>query len=118
MGNPLTLQQAINICNSYQFLEGKPYDKEFLSVSPILAIMIAPYTEQAQQDFMEDYDLLGYTNLDAYNSGPGYEVIVVSRYQPDEEICIWMDIRSFVKRNMIQVARYHKAHIIANSCTA
>jgi len=115
MYKPLTLEQAEKICGSYQFLEGMPYDKEFTNTTPILSVMVAPYMEQAQQEFMDDYDMLGYTDLKPFNTNEGYDVIVVARYQPDEEICLWMDIRSFVKRNMMQVAKYHKAHIIATN---
>ena len=115
MNKPLTLEQAEKICRSYQFLEGKPYDKEFTNTTCILSVMVAPYNEQAQMEFVDDYDLLGYTDLKPFDAKDGYDVIVVARYQPDEEICVWMDVRSFVKRNMMQVARYHKAHIIATN---
>lgn len=88
------------------------YDQEFPHTTPILAVIVAPFNEQAQQEFMDDFDLLGYTDLSPFRVEEGYEVIVVARYQPDEAICLWMDIRSFVKRNMMQVAKYHKAHIV------
>lgn len=112
MNKPLTLEQAEKICRSYQFLEGKPYDKEFKNTTSVLSVMVAPYKEQAQMEFMDDYDLLGYTDLKPFETKEGYDVIVVARYQPDEEICLWMDIRSFVQRNMRQVAQYHKAHFM------
>jgi len=115
MNKPLTLEQAEKICCSYQFLEGMGYDKEFTNTTPILAVMVAPYKEQSQQEFIDDYDMLGYTDLNSFDATEGYDVIVVARYQPDEEICLWMDIRSFVKRNMMQVAKYHKEHIITTN---
>ncbi|HRO41650.1 MAG TPA: hypothetical protein PL009_02365 [Flavipsychrobacter sp.] len=113
MHKPLTLEQAQKICGSYQFLKGMPYDKDFHNATPILAVMIAPFQEQAQQEFMDDYDMLGYTDLKSFNEKDGYDVIVIARYQHDQEICLWMDVRSFVKRNMIQVVKYHKSHIIS-----
>jgi hypothetical protein len=113
MNKPLTLEQAEKICRNYQFLEGMPYDKEFSNTTPVLSVMVAPYKEQAQQELIDDYDMLGYTDLKLFDPKEGYDVIVVARYQPDEEICLWMDIRSFVKRNIMQVAQYHKAQIIA-----
>ncbi|RYZ49154.1 MAG: hypothetical protein EOP49_17005 [Sphingobacteriales bacterium] len=115
MNKPLTLEQANNICLTYQFLEGTPFDRDFGNTTPILSVVVAPYQEQAQQEFMDDYDLLGYTDLSAYNPADGYDVIVIARYQPDEEICLWTDLRSFVKKNINQVARYHKAHIISGA---
>ena len=114
MNKPLTRTQAEKICLSYQFLEGKPYDREFNNVTPVVAVLVAPFKEQAQQEFMDDFDLLGYTDLQAYDSQDGFDVIVVARYQPDEEICLWMDIRNFVKRNLSQVADYHKKHLVAS----
>lgn len=115
MNKPLTLDQAHKICLNYQFLEGMPYDQEFPNTTPVLAVIVAPFSEQAQQEFMDDFDLLGYTDLSPFRAEEGFEVIVVARYQPDEAICLWMDIRSFVKRNMTQVARYHKAHVLKTS---
>lgn len=115
MNKPLTLEQAQNICLNYQFLEGTPFDREFGNTTPILAVLVAPYEEQAQQQFMDDYDLLGYTDLSAFSSAEGYDVIVVARYQPDEEICLWTDVRSFVKKHIRQVAKYHKAYIISDT---
>lgn len=114
MNKPLSFSQAQNICSSYQFLLGASYDKNFTSTTPVLSVMIAPADEQAQQDFMDNYDKLGYTDLNPYPVEQGYEVIVVARYQPDEEICLWMDLRSFVKRNMKQVAGYHKVHLLSS----
>jgi hypothetical protein len=114
MNKPLTLEQAETICRNYQFLESKPYDKEFTGTTPVVSVMVAPFKEQSQQEFMDDYDMLGYTDLSPYNAKEGYDVIVVSRYQVDFEICLWMDIRSFVKRNMQEVASYRKEHILAS----
>ncbi len=112
MNKPLTLEQAQKICNTYQFLEGKPYDKEFASTTPITAVLVAPFDEKSQQEFMDDYDMLGYTDLKPYDPQKGYDVIVVARYEPDQEICLWMDVRSFVKKNMKQVATYHQRHLV------
>ena len=113
MNKPLTLEQAENICLSYQFLEGGAYDAQVPGTTPILDVLVAPYKEQAQLAFMDDYGMLGYTDLSMFNAKDGYEVIVVARYQHDEEMCLWMDLRSFVKNNMMQVARCHKAHMIS-----
>jgi len=114
MNKPLTIEQAEKICRNYQFLEGMSYDADFNNTTPILNVMVAPFSEDAQQEFMDDFDLLGYTDLKPFNGKEGYDVIVVARYHHDREICLWMDVRSFVKRNMMQVATYHKEHIIAN----
>ena len=114
MSRPLTLTQAEHICSTYQFLEATSYDKEFPNATPILSVVVAPYRELAQQDFIDDYDLLGYTDLSAYNSKEGYDVIVIARYQHDHEICLWMDIRNFVKRNMMSVAKQHKSYILSD----
>ncbi len=108
---PLTLEQAEQICNNYHFLEGMPYDKEFTQTTAILSVVVAPYKEETQTEFMDDFDLLGYTDLKAYQSGDGYDVIVIARYQPDEDICLWMDIRSFVRRNMQEVSGYRQSYI-------
>jgi hypothetical protein len=59
--------------------------------------------------------MLGYTNLNPYESNGGFDVIVVARYHPDNEICVWMDLRSFVKNNMKQVASYHKTHLVTSN---
>ena len=115
MNKPLTLEQAEAICKNYQFLEGKPYDKEFFNTTPIQAVLVAPFEECAQQEFVDDFDLFGYANIAPYKPEDGYEVIVLARYKPDTELCIWMDIRDFVKRNIVQVARYHKAAILPES---
>lgn len=112
MNKPLTLEQAEKICLSYQFLEGRPYDSEFSNTTPIQAVLVAPFEEKAQQEFMDDYDMLGYTDLRPFEGGKGYEVIVVARYQPDSEICLWMDVRTFVKKNMQKVASYRKTHLL------
>lgn len=112
MNKPLTLEQAEAICKNYQFLEGKPYDKEFNNTTPIQAVLVAPFEEYAQQEFVDDFDLFGYANIAPYKPDEGYDVIVLARYKPDTELCIWMDIRNFVKRNIIQVAKYHKATLI------
>ena len=113
MNKPLSLTQAQQICSTYQFLEGQQYDKAFGNTTPIIAVLVAPFDEKAQQEFMDDFDLLGYTDLRPYDPSQGYDVIVVSRYQPDEEICLWMDVRSFVKRNMHQVAACRQQYLIA-----
>lgn len=115
MNRPLTLEQAEKISLSYQFLEGTPYDQSVPGTTAILDVLVAPYKEQAQLAFMDDYGLLGYTDLSAFDSKDGYEVIVVARYEHDEELCLWMDLRSFVKKHTMEVARYHKAHMISGS---
>jgi hypothetical protein len=115
MNRPLSLQQANSICNTYQFLEGAPYDKDFQGTTPVLAVLTVPFEEQAQQNFIDDFDLLGYVDLKPYDESKGFDVIVLARYEPDREICVWMDLRSFVKRNIQQVVNYHKNFINTNS---
>ncbi len=113
MNTPLTFEQATKICNTFSFLAGKPYDKDFVHARCIEAVVVAPYEELAQQDFVDNYDQLGYTDLNAYNCSEGYDVILITRYEHDQEICLWMDLRSFVKKNIMKVAEYHKTTILA-----
>ena len=111
MNKPLTYEQAQHICNTYHFLEGTPYDQDFSGTTSIEAVLVVPFQEQDQQEFIDDFDLLGYTDLKPYDARNGYDVVVLARYMPDEEICLWMDVRSFIKKNINQVARYHRAYI-------
>jgi hypothetical protein len=115
MNKPLTLAQAQNICSAYQFLEGASYDKDFPTTTPIQAVLVAPYREMEQENFVDDFDQLGDADLMAYNPKDGYDVIVLARYKPDNEICVWMDLRTFVKKNMAEVAKYHKRYVISSS---
>ncbi len=114
MNKPLTFHQAQHICSTYHFLEGTPYDQEFPGTTPIQAVMVAPYGEQAQQEFVDDFDILGYTDIKPYNEKDGYDVIVLARYLHDREICLWMDVRTFVSKNIKQVASSRKLHLLSS----
>lgn len=108
MNKPMTRKQASHICDHYQFIAGMAYDPAVPGTSPVLGVMVAPFSEEAQREFIDDMDLLGYTDLNAFDVDGGYDVIVLSRYLQDEEICVWMDLRSFVKQNMARVVQQRK----------
>lgn len=98
MNSPLTLEEANKICEDYQFLVGMPYDKIFERTTPVLAVLVAPFRECDQQDFVDDYDIFGKADMKSYNPARGFSVIVLARYVPDTEICLWMDIETFLRK--------------------
>ncbi len=96
---PYTYKQASLAAGSFQYLKGKPYDKAFSDTTPILDVVIAPFSETGQWEFMERYERTGNADISNQNLQEGYDVIVIARYLHDAEIYLWMDVATFVQNN-------------------
>lgn len=97
---PYTYKQAAIIAESFQFLKGRPYDKAFTGTTPVLAVVVAPYGEVAQEQFMDRYERTGKIDLHRYDPENGFDVVVIARYQHDMEIYLWMDVETFAHNNI------------------
>jgi len=103
MNSPMTLEQATKTCEEYQFLIGQPYDASIGFTTPILAVIVAPYEEDDQQVFLDEYERKGHANLKRYNAQKGYAAIAVATYIPDVEIYLWKDVRVCVNEHQSSI---------------
>jgi hypothetical protein len=102
---PYSYIQAAIISESFQFLRGRAYDKSFPGTMPVQAVLVAPFAEAAQEQFRDEYGRTGKTDLYHYRPEEGFDVIVITRYQHDQEIHLWMDVQTFAHNNIQLPAR-------------
>jgi hypothetical protein len=98
--SPYTYKQATAIAESFQFLKGKAYDKAYPQTTPVLDVIVVPYEEDAQLNFMDNYKPEEACEMGRHSADGNFEVIVIASYNHDKEIYLWMDIQNFIQRNI------------------
>ena len=99
----LTLKQALAISKASQFLVGLPYDRDYPGATAILCITVCPYRDDLKERFVEDYDLFGTTDLTEYIDEDVFDVIAIARNAPEQEVCLYMDLRSYMGNNRVKM---------------
>jgi len=106
---PLTLAQALKICQDYQYLNGSIFDRDTLGKGYIECIAVAPYEESKQWLFAQYYreckDPI--RSLQFYN-GPEYDVIVLSIPILRKRGILYRDLRGYLQQNNIPF--YNTSH--------
>jgi hypothetical protein len=103
---PLTLNEAMNICRHYQHLNGNVFDKKSLGKGYIECIAVAPFEESKQWLFAQYYHEFRNPNkaLQFYN-GKDYDVIVLSIPVLRKRGIHYQDLRSYLSDNNVSFAR-------------
>jgi len=82
---------------------GLPFDQDHPGATPILCITACPYKEDLKERFVEDYDCFGTTDLTEYIDEDAFDIVVIARNTPDQEVCLYMDLRSYMQNNSVKM---------------
>jgi hypothetical protein len=93
----LSLKQALAIAKASQFMVGLPFHQYFPETTPVLCITVCPHNEALKEKFVQDYDIFGMTDLTEYIEEDEFDVIVIARNLPDQEVCVFTDIKSYME---------------------
>jgi hypothetical protein len=98
-----SLRQAITIAKASQFMLGMPFDQFHPETTSILCITACPYRAELKEQFVEDFDCFGTTDLTEYIDEDAFDVIVIARNLPDQEVCVYTDLRSYMENNQVRM---------------
>jgi len=100
---PYTLPEAEKLCTQYQYLVGKPFDKD--SDAVISCVAIAPFDQNSKNRFTIFYLLFddAETALQHEYKGLLYDVIVIASSPNDRNDLHQDDIYTWVSKNVSTV---------------